>query len=201
MLLTMACLTYLNKPEEINPSKPLSTFPTQIGEWKGERGFFDKKIYEFLGVHDSFLGNYSDPNERTVQLYIGFYRSQREGEIIHSPKQCMPGAGWNITRTSLEEVLVPASNPEKIKAIKLILQKGHLKQVVLYWFQSRGRFITSEYRQKIYLVIDSVLRHRTDGSFVRLVAPIRNESEEATLAYLKSFAGNLIPILKQYIPS
>ncbi|MDY7036197.1 MAG: EpsI family protein, partial [Thermodesulfobacteriota bacterium] len=109
--------------------------------------------------------------------------------------------GWNIISTSLEESILPETNQGKIKMIKLILQKGSQRQVVLYWFQSRGRFIASEYMQKIYLVIDSITRQRTDGSFVRLIAPIIGGSEEQTLKYMQNFVKTLIPILQEYIPS
>lgn len=113
----------------------------------------------------------------------------------------MPGSGWNIIRTSLEELIIPNTNPGKIQVIKLILEKGDQRQVVLYRFQSRGRFIASEYMQKIYLVIDSITRHRTDGSFVRLIAPICDGDEEKTSEYMKNFATLLLPILQEYIPS
>ena len=47
-----------------------------------------QKIYDILGVDDSFLCDYRDDKNRMVQLYIGFYQSQREGDLIHSPKNC-----------------------------------------------------------------------------------------------------------------
>ncbi len=197
----MVCLKYLSHGEDIKLNKPFSTFPKQIGEWAGKEEHFDEKIYDVLGVDDSFLSNYHTSDGRQVHLYIGFYQSQREGDLIHSPKHCMPGAGWNIIGTSIEELIVPNHNPEKIKMIKLLLEKGAQRQVVLYWFQSRGRFIASEYMQKIYLVIDSIMKHRTDGSFVRLIAPVVADNEEKSVKDLKGFAKLLIPILQEYIPS
>ena len=113
----------------------------------------------------------------------------------------MPGAGWNITRTSLEEMEIPGIPSGKTKAIKLIVKKGPHKQIMLYWFQSRGRIINSEYMQKIYLVIDSITRNRTDGSFVRLIAPVTNDNEAETLNRMKDFAKQLMPLLNDYIPS
>ena len=113
----------------------------------------------------------------------------------------MPGAGWNIVKTSIETLDGVAESTKKTNVIKLVLQNGIQKQVVLYWFQSRGRIISSEYMQKIYLVIDSIMRHRTDGSFVRLIAPVSNNDEEKALNTLKDFAVQLMPILNDYIPS
>jgi EpsI family protein len=201
MILTMVLLNYLNHKENIYPNKPFSTFPKHIGEWVGEEYRFEADIYDVLGVDDSFLGSYKTSDGRQVELYIGFYQNQREGDLIHSPKNCMPGGGWNIVHTSLEEIKTPGTNPENYKVIKLMLQKGAQKQVVLYWFQSRGRIINSEYMQKIYLVVDSMMRHRTDGSFVRLIAPVLNGDENKALNTLKDFAVQLMPILYEYIPS
>jgi EpsI family protein len=201
MIFTMICLGYFSHGENTPLNKPFSTFPKQIGKWVGVEEYFDTRVYDILGVDDSILSNYHSSDGRQVQLYIGFYRSQRESDLIHSPKNCMPGAGWNIIRTSLEELIIPNHNPDRIKVIKLLLKKADQKQVVLYWFQSRGRFIASEYKQKIYLVIDSIVKHRTDGSFVRLIAPVDNNNEEETLETLKDFAKLLIPILHDYLPS
>jgi len=88
-----------------------------------------------------------------------------------------------------------------LKAAVLILQNGRQKQVALYWFQSRGRFIFSEYMQKVYLVIDSITRHRTDGSFVRLIAHVTNDNEAMALELLTDFAELIIPALNEHIPS
>ena len=201
MILTMVFLNYLSHTEDIRPNKPFSTFPKQIGQWTGEEYHFEERIYKILGVDDYVLGDYRTLDGRQVNLYIGFYQSQREGDLIHSPKHCMPGAGWNIVHTSLEEITIPGTNPDKIKTIKLILQKGSQKQIVVYWFQSRGRIIASEYMQKIYLVVDSIIRHRTDGSFVRLITSVENGDEDKAVNTLKDFAVQLMPILNEYIPS
>ena len=200
MVLTFGLLTYLSTPEIIEVKKPFSTFPTQIGHWNGSEERFDERIYRVLGVSDSFLANFWKPGEPTVNLYVGFYESQREGELIHSPKNCMPGGGWNITEVAIEPLQLNDAASTEHKIIKLVLQRGPSKQVSLYWYQSRGRIISSEYMQKIYLVWDAVTRNRTDGSFVRLIAPVVG-SEEQTLATLKNFAREVFPILQEYIPS
>ena len=93
MILTMFCLRYLSHAENVKPNKPFSSFPKQIGEWVGRESRFDERIYAKLGVDDSFLAHYRTSDGHQVELYIGFYQSQREGDLIHSPKNCMPGAG------------------------------------------------------------------------------------------------------------
>ena len=200
MVSTLLAVRSFSQVKDFNTKKPLSTFPKKIGNWVGTEEHFPEKIYQVLGVDDSFLCTYFDPKGREIQLYIGFYKSQRKGDLIHSPKHCLPGSGWNITEASNIVIDTGFSKPKTIKAIKLRVEKGKSKQVTLYWFQSRGRFISSEYMQKIYLVWDSILRNRTDGSFIRLISPVY-DSEKETVAMMKDFAKKLVPILNQYLPS
>jgi EpsI family protein len=201
MLLTMVVLSFANHSERITPNRSFDSFPMTIGPWNGITSRFDEKVYDLLGVDDSILVTYQSKGRDTVQLYVGFYQSQKEGDLIHSPKNCMPGSGWNITETSIETVTVEELGKSRnMDVIRLLLEKGAQKQVVLYWFHSRGRIIASEYLQKIWLVIDSITRQRTDGSFVRLIAPVVSR-EELTLEMLKQFTRDVYPYLNEYIPS
>jgi len=201
MILTMICLNIITHSECIKLIKPFSDFPLEIGEWRGWEDRFADRVYQVLGVHDSFLGNYRNHEGNQIQLYIGYYENQCEGDLIHSPKNCMPGSGWNIIKSSSEELMIPHSKIRKVRVMNLLIEKSGQRQIVLYWFQSRGRVTASEYMQKIYLILDSITRQRTDDSFVRLIAPITNSNEKISSKYLKNFAEILIPLLQEYIPS
>lgn len=199
LLITAAVTFFAGQTERIAPNKPFSEFPLEIDEWKGVTSEMDEEVYNILGVEDYILANYRKPSGEMVNLYVGFYQSQKEGDIIHSPKNCMPGAGWNITGTSIETVPLDSTG-KSMKVIKLLLQKGQEKQIVLYWFQSRGRIISSEYMEKAWLVLDSIFRHRTDGSFVRLITPVIKD-ETASVNLLKEFAQKTFPYLNEHIPN
>lgn len=198
MILVFSYLKFMNHGKDVEPLKPFSTFPKQIGLWKGTEHFFSDEIYNFVGVDDSALINYSNPPENEIQLYIGYYKSQRKGDMIHSPKNCMPGSGWEITSTTYENI--ETKDGETIRIIKLILEKGAEKQIVFYWFHGRGRIVDSEYKQKIYLVIDSIFKNRTDDSFIRIISPVNNNQIDNTLKSMKEFTKDLMTILEQYIP-
>lgn len=200
LLITYAANIYLDKSADMNISKPLSEFPMSFGNWQGKGERFEDWVYKMTGVDDSVLCNYTDGSGNNVQLYIGYYKNQKEGKIIHSPRNCMAGKGWNITGTSEIELLIKSPKPKKVKVRLLNLQNGLKQQIVLYWYYSRGRVITSEYQQKLYLVVDSITRKRSDGSFVRLISPVF-ESENQTLDLIKSFAVEIFPIIVEHIPS
>lgn len=198
MLATAALTGYAGHSEQIAPNKSFEAFPLEIGQWQGRKGALDEEVYNILGVEDYVLANFQKDRTSYVNLYVGFYQSQKKGDIIHSPKNCMPGAGWNIARTTIETIDIQEF-PNGMQVIKLLLQKGPEKQVVLYWFQSRGRIIASEYMQKIWLVVDSIVKNRTDGSFVRLISPVVTD-EQAAVKLLKDFAKTVYPVLTEHIP-
>jgi len=202
MLATSIFTAYLSKADDQPPLKSLSTFPMQIGEWHGKPARFEDKIYQALGVDDSILAYYQQlQTTNNIELYIGYYQSQREGDIIHSPKNCMPGAGWNIASIEPISLDITITNGKPIKINKVILQNGNQKHLMFYWFHSRGRVISSEYAQKIFLVWDSILRHRTDGSFVRLISSINDRNEYQVTEDFKQFTQHLFPVLSDFIPN
>jgi EpsI family protein len=194
---TAGLTQWATRSERVAPGKPFSEFPMEVGAWEGVRSSLDADVFNVLGVEDYVLANFRNSSGEAVNLYVGFYQSQKEGDIIHSPKNCLPGAGWDITATGQETVRF-GDSPAVVA--KLFLQKGGSRQVVLYWFQSRGRIIASEYMQKIWLVVDSIVRGRTDGSFVRLIAPVTDDPEQA-IKRLKAFARALKPSLDEHIPT
>ncbi len=200
ILVSTAVLTMLlSHSERIKPNRPFSQFPLEIGPWRGVTSQMDEQVYNILGVEDYIMANFSKGPGQAVNLYVGFYQSQSKGDLIHSPKNCMPGAGWNIVQSSAIPIDLPQSG-KTINIARLLLNKNGQKQVVYYWFQSRGRIISSEYMQKIWLVLDSITKNRTDGSFVRLIAPVlKNEKETEVL--LTQFADAVYPALTQFIPN
>jgi EpsI family protein len=201
MLISSISLIYFKNSEDKLINKSLSDFPATISQWQGTKSRFDENVYDILGVDDSILYNYYNEKRETIQLYIGYYQSQREGEIIHSPKNCMPGSGWDIIDNTLLALNLENHDGEPIKIIKLKLHNGINSQIAFYWFHSRGRIINSEYAQKIYLVWDSITRNRTDGSFVRLLSPITDGNEAQTIERLKEFSEQIIPLLNDFIPT
>lgn len=202
MIAATGIMRYVSHSEEIHPNQPFSTFPQTIGEWKGKEVFFSDQVYQMLGVDDSFIANYKGPNGESIQLYIGFYQSQKEGEMPHSPKVCLPGAGWGIKQMETVSLNIPQSPRNKSQVLKMVVEnRQKYKQMVFYWFHSRGRMITSEYMQRFYLALDAITRQRTDGAFVRLITPVINGDEQAALETLNAFTAKIMPILDRYIPS
>jgi EpsI family protein len=132
---------------------------------------------------------------------MGYYGSQRQGDTMHSPLNCLPGAGWEPLSKSTVAVETPSSDPIVIN--RYIIQKGLDRQLVLYWYQSHGRAVASEYWSKLYLIRDAVRLNRTDGALIRVIAPIAIGSEDGGAAAERDatrFVRALYPALLPYLP-
>src|SRR5207253_4229116 len=126
-----------------------------------------------------------------ADLYIGYYESQRQGDTIHSPLNCLPAAGWELL--TMNRATIDASG-RSIVVNRDTIQKGLDRRVVFYWYESHGRAVASEYVTKAYLVLDGLRWHRTDGALVRVIASIR-DSEAGAERSATDFLHALFPVL------
>jgi len=154
---------------------------------------------EILQVDDYFMRNYRNSNGEIIGLYIGYFKSQREGKGIHSPRQCLPGAGWVPVNIAVYNLKVPGHNPEMVSVNKFVMGKGLDRQLYLFWYHGRGRVYANEYWNKIYLIWDGLTKKRTDGALIRvnnLATRNPNEALQTQTEFIKLF----FPLLKEYIP-
>ncbi|MEQ1731584.1 MAG: exosortase C-terminal domain/associated protein EpsI [Vicinamibacterales bacterium] len=194
------------RAEPVPIREALATCPLTISDWSGARASdFDERTLEVLGVDEYINRVYLNAAKHPVGLYVGYYGSQREGDTMHSPLNCLPGAGWSPV--SFGRIQVPVAAPENaggtggpITVNRYVIEKGLDRQLVLYWYQSHGRVVASEYWGKIYLVLDAIRTNRTDGALVRIIAPIVTTEEDAEQQAV-GFAQALYPLLGKYLPS
>ena len=131
-------------------------------------------------------------------VFVAFYDHQTQGQSIHSPKNCLPGAGWEPLTSSVTTV---ATSTGAVPVNRYLLQHGQEKALVLYWYQGRGRVAANEYLVKWQLLRDSALRHRSDEALVRIIVPLRGEDQTAAERLATAVAARLVPSLFQILPS
>jgi len=191
-------------PDDFPPPparQPLVDFPSQLGEWKGVSSPMERHYLDALALDDYVLTDYTMTGERPINLYVAYYESPKKGRSSHSPRQCIPGGGWEITSF---ESLPMESVPGAVSAWsvnRVVTQKDGHKQIVYYWFKQRDRWVSSEYLVKLFLFWDSLTRHRADGALVRLASSVHaGESEMSVDKRLQAMAGLVTPLLSRYIP-
>ncbi len=177
--------------------QPLAQIPANVGEWKGSDVALAKEILQATSVTDYANRLYLAQGQPPIQLYVGYYSSQQTGDTIHSPKNCLPGSGWDPVRSGF--VNVPISGRPDIVVNEYLVQRDTQKQLVFYWYQGRGRVVASEYAGKFWMIADAVSRNRTDGALVRLVTPITGD-ESAARARLIQFAQEIFSSLDNTLP-
>jgi EpsI family protein len=138
--------------------------------------------------------NYEAPDGRLVSFFVGYYASQRTGATYHSPLNCLPGAGWILTDIGRIQIQ-PTGNRPSFEVNRYLVQNGNDRALMLYWYEGRGRPLASEYWAKIYTVVDSLRRRRSDGAMVRVMVPLGRSQDEAqaTAIELASKAAAELP--------
>ena len=174
----------------------LASLPHELDRWNGRDARpFPDDVVALLGVDDYIHRTYVSEAGAPVSLYAGYYDSQRQGDTIHSPQNCLPGAGWRPISSTIVS-LPTRTGPVAVN--QYVIQKGMDKQVVLYWYQGRGRVVANEYRNKLLMMWDAATERRTNGGLVRVMSPVRPGGDAAREA--AEFATALLPRLERLMP-
>lgn len=154
------------------------------------------------GVNDYVLREYVD-EAATVpwySIYVGYYESQLQGRSIHSPRNCLPGSGWEALAS--EAATVTGADGD-VTVNRYLIQNEHQRALVLYWYQGRGRVEANEYQVKWDLLVDAAINRRTEEALVRIVVPfpLGDEAIEDVEALAIRIAAQLLPELQNALPS
>jgi EpsI family protein len=205
LILLMVLVAQISLPERqdnIPARQQFTEFPTQISSWQSTRKTMEAKFIDALKFEDYLLANYVS-NAGALELYVAYYESQRKGESAHSPRSCLPGAGWKITDRN--EVVIGYKDSEdnnaQMSVSRMLVEQGGNKFLMYYWFKQRDRYVTNEYLVKWYLFWDGVTRNRTDGALVRVMYPIsQNQDVQTADQIVQSFLQDTLPILPEFVP-
>ncbi len=182
-------------------SRQLASFPDVIGKWhKVSSTTSSAEVVEMLGVDDEIYFTYQSISGELITLYVGYYKAVGVSGSYHSPKNCLPGGGCGIdTIQSLPLETGIEGNPTS-EVSEMVIRNGNNYQIVLYWYQNRGRIIASEYWEKIYLVLDALNMRRRDGTFVRIMHTVQGDNIEQASMEAKNFAERVMQTLESYLP-
>ncbi|MDZ7626899.1 MAG: VPLPA-CTERM-specific exosortase XrtD [Parvularculaceae bacterium] len=168
-------------------------------DWTKEVRPIDPTVAEVLGADDSIVVNLSAPDGGIYNLYMAYLDAQRDGRSWHSPRQCIPGGGWKVTRHTIEKT--KTATGKAFTYNRMLIENRDNKQLVYYWYDQRGRKVANEFVMKFWLIVDAVTRKRSDGAMVRLITPI---TDDMTLAEgdvkLKEMQARLQTFLPAYVP-
>ena len=181
------------------------SLPTSFGNYAGQDVPISSEALEILGKGDFLNRVYSaaplaGAANAPVQLFIAYFPTQRSGQSIHSPQNCLPGSGWTFSSSGVTTFTDRTGTPFRVG--DYVISNGRDKQEVLYWYQSHGRSIANDYMAKLLMMTDAIRYGRTDAALVRFITPVgANENPEVAHQRLVNFAENVTPLLPTYVPN
>ena len=200
---------YFASSAVIPPRESFESFPRDLGDWScTEAEKMQDDVQENLGVTDYILCDFfrEEPRGR-ANLYIGYHATQVREEgggagenSIHPPSHCLPGSGWDIIQNETVPLEIEGLPQQPATVKRLVIAKGNSRQLVYYWYQSRGRVISEDWHKILYVGLDRARLNRTDGSLVRFTVPILRENDEVADATFRDLAPHVLTKLASYVP-
>jgi len=205
---TTAFVEAARTQRQIPQRPPLRSFPIQVDAWRGRVSpDFDERVVRILGADEYLTRIYQQGSEPPVDLFVGYYGAQTTGAVIHSPLNCLPGAGWQFVERNRIDLEVPSGRRQAavsraVTVNRVVMQKGDEHLAALYWYHERGRVIASEYTSRVFMMLDAARYGRTDGALIRVVTPVDTPGDAAEAATrLAAFVRTIFPLLDGYLPA
>ena len=209
LMLNFYTYNYLATDPIFPERKAFERFPDELGDWScRERQTMDDETIANLGVTDYLLCSFENPQlGGIVGVYVGYHASQVREEgggagvnAIHPPAHCLPGSGWDIIDSRLVEIDFPGLPQAPATVRRLVVARGGDRQLTYYWYQSRGRVVSEDWKKIVYVGLDRAVRSRTDGSLVRFTVPILRTGEATAETSFYELAPRIMAQLSAYVP-
>ena len=202
LLLALLGRTAIRPDRVLSPSLPLSEFPGSVGgfEQQAEEPLTSGEL-RILQHDDYLLRTYRGTAGTDMTLFVAFYGQQTKRASIHSPRNCLPGSGWEPVQHDRIETPTAYGTSEINRY--LVEHASGSRALVYYWYQGRGRVAANEYTVKLHLLRDALFRRRTDEALVRLVIPISANTDQMVRAdaIASRTVRDVIRILADHVPA
>lgn len=200
VFLLLQVLVYygVSRAEVIPAVLPWNEFPDQIGAWRGEDTPADEESLERLHPDDYLNRLYSTTTPgQSCAMFVAYFKTQRNGRAPHSPRNCLPGTGWQSISNHIRSFTVPGSS-ETVSINEYTVQKDNETLVVHYWFQQNHRVFSNEIKAQFYAMPELMMHGRTDIALVRIITPVTTTPEEAENSGL-NFSSAVFPSVRDWL--
>ncbi|MFH2035905.1 MAG: exosortase C-terminal domain/associated protein EpsI, partial [Candidatus Zixiibacteriota bacterium] len=153
---------------------------------------------EILQADNATKRQYQSSSGAQVNLFSAYFKSQKYGSQIHSPKHCLPGGGWRIDK--LEPYAMELADGSTKTVNRMYISLNNYRAVMLYWFETRSGSVRDEYGLKLDLVKNSLLFRPTDAAIVRITVDAPNNDFETATQTGILFYNEMRPYLTAALP-
>ena len=200
LVLQAVLLSSATRAEYVPEIRPLSEFPRSLAAWRFvEEGVVDQDTRDVLKADDLLNFSYQRSDGRLANLFVAAFRTERTGASPHSPKNCLPGAGW--TPLLQDRLTLDVGGSQPVTVNRYVVAHGEARSLVLYWYQSRERVVASEWTAKFYVMADAIRLNRTDTALVRVVVPMREDGQEEATTTAVEFVQSFFGPLRLFLPA
>lgn len=175
----------------------LTRVPMNVDSFQGKDIPIGDATAAVLQASKTLLRAYYGPDGELITLYIAYFRDQKYGSQVHSPRHCLPGGGWVVT--NLERVPFDLGY-ETITCNRMTISKRSQVEQMYYWYQTRTGVLASEYSLKFDLVRNSLLLSPTDAALIRLTVSQGNKSVEQCQRIAEDFFQHCIGDIETALP-
>ena len=156
--------------------RSLTVVPSQYGDYVSKEDLPISEEEQRVAGMDTFINRlYARDSTDFFTMYVGYYESQTQGRSIHSPKNCLPGGGWEPVSAGSRVIQV---GTDSVTVNRYVIENRGNRAIVYYWYQGRGRVAWNEYAVKWDLIRDKALHGRSEEALVRLVIPVSTGEED-----------------------
>ena len=164
--------------ERPRPLKPIAGILSDLPGYSLSLVQVDTNSQRVAGMDEYVNRVFTKDSVQVFSLYVGYYTYQTQGKSIHSPRNCLPGAGWEpVESATLPIASAPGIGSRDMN--KYVLANQGTYAAVYYWYQGRGRIESNEYTVKYNLMRDAAVFGRTEEALVRLVVPLHTRQDRS----------------------
>ena len=176
---------------------PLATVAARINDLSAVDDTVTTEERRVAGMTSYILRYYGPVAAPLFSVYVGYYDEQRQGKSIHSPKNCLPGDGWEPVEAGAVTIAT-ASGPVTVNRYRVAKQNS--EALVYYWYQGRGRVAHDEFRVKYELLRDAALHGRTEEALVRIVVSVQGNNLATADSTARSVVSPLVADVDRVLP-
>lgn len=185
-------MSYLPERFDAAAKVKVADFPMEIGGWKATEITLSDRDYEILETRNLFVRDYKNASGDMVTLYVVYSENNRK--VTHPPELCLTGGGLTIVDKATAQLT------GTLRAVKLTVEKGDARELVVYWFKA-GNLNTDRYvKQQLKVVFDLLFGKRASCALIRMSARVKDNNEDAALSLIKAFSAQVEPLLAKYVP-
>ncbi|MDP3024009.1 MAG: EpsI family protein [candidate division Zixibacteria bacterium] len=199
LALTTIVVNYIRISEVLPPNTAnLQIIPLSTKTWQGLEYHFSDNTYQILRTDASTFRKYVDQQGNIVWLFLAYFKSQKYGSQIHSPKNCLPGSGWNILKKDKYYFKVGLS--DSLCSNLFTISDGKESELMFYWFITESGIVTNEFMLKLDLVLNSLRHKPTHAAFVRMTISLQRSDEKTVIQVFENFYKEFDSYIQQALP-